>query len=254
MTEGPTTAAQARIPSAIRSASLPKSLRGFDEHATRTFLGEVAAVVESLTAERENLRRQLETLQAAQIVREETSVVSEADESPEALGSAILAAKHAGEELINAAQEEANQIRAAAAAEADRLAEQARASTQDIERELADERARLERDRADHEREIDEWSAKVEAEREAAMQRARTEAEALLSAQEQRLTELIHEEEEISRLISEKQTQFIAMLQAALAELEPLVHGDEAGGAGDGDLPRALRARVDSRSRSRGGS
>jgi len=254
MTEGPTSAAQARSPSAIRSASLPKSLRGFDEHATRTFLGEVAAVVESLTAERENLRRQVETLQAAQNVLEETSAASEADESPEALGSAILAAKHAGEELINAAQEEANQIRAAAAAEADRFAEQARASTQDVERELADERARLERDRADHERDVDEWSAKVEAEREAAMQRARTEAEAVLSEQEQRLDALMQEEREMSRLISEKRTQFVAMLQAALDELEPLLGGDEAGDAGGGDLPRLLRARVDSRSRSRGGS
>ena len=254
MTEGPTSAAQVRSPSAIRSASLPRSLRGFDEHATRTFLGEVAAVVESLTAERENLRRQVETLLAVQNAPEETSAASEVDESPEALGSAILAAKHAGEELINAAQEEANQIRAAAAAEADRLAEQARASTQDVERELADERARLERDRADHEREVGEWSAKVEAEREATMQRARTEAEALLSGEEQRLSELIREEEEISRLISEKQTQFVAMLEAALAELEPLVIDDEAGGPGNGDLPRALRARVDSRSRSRRGS
>lgn len=253
MTEVRPRAAQADSPSAIRNASLPKSLRGFDEHATRRLLGEVAAVVESLTAERENLRRQVESLQAAPTFPEATAAGSEADESPEALGSAILAAKRAGQELVEAAHEEASQILAAAAAEADRLLEQARTSAQDVERELAHERERLELQRADHERDVGEWSAKLEAERDATMQRARAEAEALLVTQEQRLSELRREEEEVGRLISEKQTQFVAMIQSALAEIAPLVGGDEAGESGAGDLPGALRTRVDSTSRPRGG-
>ena len=247
----PSNATQIR-PSAIRNASLPKSLRGFDENATRKLLGEVAAVVESLTAERENLRRQVETLQAANSY-EPTEAALEPAESPEALGSAILAAKRAGEELIAAAQEEANRILAAAAAEAERLAEDARASMNDAERELAQDRATLERQRADHERTVSEWSANVEAEREETVLRARAEAESLLAAHEDRVSELRQEADEVSRLISDRKVQFIAMLQAALAELEPLVNGDGGAEPSEDDLPRALKASVESAAGSHGG-
>jgi cell division septum initiation protein DivIVA len=248
MNEATTSAASDRSPSAIRNATLPRSLRGFDEDATRRLLGEVAAVVESLIAERDNLRRHVESLQAAPTFPEAAAATSEADESPEALGKAILAAKHAGEELIETAQQEATRILADAAAEADRLAQQARASMEDVERELARERAELDREREDHRWKVGEWSAKVEAEREEAMTRARSEAEAVLATQEQILGGLRREEEKIRVLISEKRTQFAAMLQVAIAELEPL----EAGEPGDGDLPDALRPRVGSATHNRG--
>ena len=249
MTEPPTSTSRASDPTAIRDVSLPKSLRGFDEAATRRLLSEVATVVESLTAERENLRRQVDSLLSTTASDEPSPAASGSDESPdhespEALGNAILAAKHAGEELIAAAQEEANQILAAAAAEADRMAEQARTNTADIDRELAQERERLERERADHERAVNEWSATVEAEKEATMVRARAEAEAVRETSEQKLGELKREKEEIERLISEMQTKFISMLQAALAELEPLIAVEEAKESSDGDLPGALQTRV----------
>jgi cell division septum initiation protein DivIVA len=259
MTEPPTSASPASDPNAIRVVSLPKSLRGFDETATRKLLSEVATVVESLTAERENLRQQVESLQSTAASNEPSPAAPAADERPEhesaeALGNAILAAKHAGEELIAAAQEEANQILADAAAEADRLAEQARNSTADIERELAQERERLERERADHERAVNEWSAKVETEKEATMAQARAEAAAVLERSEEKLGELIREKDTIERLISEMQTKFISMLQAALAELEPLIAVEEAGESSDGDLPGALQTRVGSTTATPGGT
>lgn len=232
---------------AIRAVSLPKSLRGFDELATRTLLSEVATVVESLTAERESLRRQIESLQTASA--EPVPTASRADESleeesPEALGNAILAAKHAGEELIAAAQEKANEILAAAAAEADRLAEQARTSTSDIEHELAQERTRLERERADHERTVSEWSATVEVERAAMMAQARAETESVLAASQKKLGELERKQEDVRRFISERRAQFVSTLESALAQLEPLVAVEEETEEAGGDLPAALTSRV----------
>jgi cell division septum initiation protein DivIVA len=244
MNETTTSAARDRSPTAIRNAALPRSLRGFDEQATRRLLGEVAAAVESLTAERDNLRRHVESLQAAPTVPDAAAATSEA-ESPEALGKAILAAKHAGEELIDTAQQEANRILADAVGEADRLAEQARVSKEDVERQLAGRRAELDREREDHQRNVAEWSARVEAEREEAMARARYEAAAVLATQEQILAGLRQEEGEIRLLISEKRRQFAAMLQVAIDELEPLE-------AGDDDLPDALRPRLDTATSNRG--
>ncbi|TMM11376.1 MAG: hypothetical protein E6F98_10825 [Actinobacteria bacterium] len=249
MTEGQTRANS----SGIRNASLPKSLRGFDETATRKLLAEVAAVVESLTAERENLRRQVESLQAAAASDELIVESRDVDESPEVLGNAILAAKHAGEELLEAARQEADQILSDAAAEADRLVEQARAKTAERERELDQRRAQFERERADHERAAGEWSTKVEAEREAMMAKARAEVDAVVAAEQRKLSELQAEEEEIRALIGAKQMQFVSMLRAALAELEALFSLDEADEVGNGDLPAALHTRVGSPTRGQTG-
>jgi cell division septum initiation protein DivIVA len=249
MTEGRTRFASASNPSGIRNASLPKSLRGFDETATRKLLAEVATVVESLTAERENLRRQVESLQAAAASDELTSASADAEENPEVLGNAILAAKRAGDELLAAAQQEADEILSAAAAEAGRLAEQARADTADRERELDRRRAQFERERADHEQAVSEWSTKVESEREAITAQARAEVDAVVAAEERKLGELLREEEELRALIATKQMQFVSMLRSALAELEALVSLGEADGVGNGDLPAALQTRVGSPTR-----
>jgi len=235
---------------AIRAVSLPKSLRGFDEAATRTLLSEVAAVVESLTAERESLRRQIESLQTT-APAEPVPTASRADESleeesPEALGNTILAAKRAGEELIAAAQEKADEILAAAAVEADRLAEQARTSTSDLEHELAQERTRLERERADHERTGSEWATTVEVERAAMMAQARAEAESVLVASQKKLGELERKQEDVRRFISETRAQFVSTLESALAQLEPLVAVEEETEETGGDLPAALTSRVGS--------
>jgi cell division septum initiation protein DivIVA len=234
-------------PKAIREVSLPKSLRGFDEAATRKLLSEVATVVESLTAEREKLRRQVESLQTTAPPDEPITAASAEDaENPEALGNLLLAAKHAGEELVAAAQEEARRILATATAEADRLAERARADTEDIGRELDEQRAQLQVERENHDRAVNEWATKVEAEKEAAIAQARAEAEAVLAASQQELVDLQRQEEELNRLISEKQTQFVRMLQSALAQLEPLAEADKVEEPGNGDLPGALKSRVGS--------
>jgi cell division septum initiation protein DivIVA len=235
---------------AIRAVSLPKSLRGFDEAATRTLLSEVAAVVESLTAERESLRRQIESLQTT-APAEPVPTASRADgsleeESPEALGNTILAAKRAGEELIAAAQEKADEILAAAAVEADRLAEQARTSTSDLEHELAQERTRFERERADHEHTVSEWATTVEVERAAMMAQARAEAESVLVASQKKLGELERKQEDVRRFISETRAQFVSTLESALAQLEPLVAVEEETEETGGDLPAALTSRVGS--------
>ena len=246
MSEGRARVGSESTSSGIRNASLPKSLRGFDETATRKLLGEVAAVVESLTAEREDLRRQVENLQTAAATPELVSTSPDADESPEALGNAILAAKHAGDELLAAAQQEADQILSAATVEAERLAEQARANTADRERELDQQRAEFERQRADHERAVSEWSTKIEAEREAMMAQARAEVDAVMAAEEQKFSELQRKEAELRDLIAARQEQFVSMLRVALAELEtlfPLAEADEIGSA---DLPAALQTRASS--------
>jgi cell division septum initiation protein DivIVA len=236
-------------PNAIRNASLPKSLRGFDEAATRKLLDDVGGVVESLAAEREQLRRQVETLQT-EVLQAQIGPVSGGDaESPEVLGNAILAAKRAGEQLVAAAQEEANQIVAAARGEADRLIEDARAFGADLRHELEQERERIQRERADHERAANEWAAKVETERESVLVGARAEAEAALAAGEQKLREIEREQDEVERLISETQAHFVSMLQAALAELEPL--SDDGEGSRRRDLSGTLASRVGSRTRGR---
>jgi len=251
MSEPPTSASRLRDSTAIWAVSLPKSLRGFDEAATRRLLSEVTTVVDSLTAERESLRRQVESLQTTPS-SEPTPAVSDADESPdrespEALGNAILAAKHAGEALIAAAQEEANLILAAAAAEADRLAEQARTSTREAEHELAEERTRLERERADHERAVGEWASTVEVEREAMMAQARAETEAVLAASAEKLGELERKQEDVRCFISERQAQFVSMLESALSQLESLVAVEEETEETGSDLPATLTSRVGSR-------
>ena len=245
MTEAFKRASRLSDSAAIRAVSLPRSLRGFDEAATRRLLNEVASVVEWLTAERESLRRQVESLQAA-ISAEPGPTSSDADESPEALGNAILAAKHAGEELIAAAHEEADGILAAAATEADRLTEQARATRAEIEQELAEERARLERERADHERTVSDWAAEIEAERESMIAQVRSESEAAHAAGEEKLAELERRQEEIRRFISEQRGLFVSTLESALAQLESLHADDEETDGEDVDLPDMLPLRVGS--------
>jgi hypothetical protein len=86
------------------------------------------------------------------------------------------------------------------------------------------------------------------------MAQARAEAAAVLERSEEKLGELIREKDTIERLISDMQTKFISMLQAALAELEPLIAVEEAGESSDGDLPGALQTRVGSTTATPGGT
>jgi cell division septum initiation protein DivIVA len=103
-------------PGAIRAASLPKSLRGFDETATLKFLNDVAQTVEALTDERDRLKRSLDER------NEQPRVVPE---DATAIGNVLLAAQRAGDELVAHARATADQITAAAEEASERLLKEA---------------------------------------------------------------------------------------------------------------------------------
>ena len=98
-------------PASIREASLPKSLRGLDEAATRTFLNKVAETVQTLMNERDKLRESLLETERARID----------PENPAAIGNVLLAAQRAGEELVAHAYATAEQITAGAKEASERL-------------------------------------------------------------------------------------------------------------------------------------
>lgn len=150
----------------IRKAELPRSLRGYDERATRKLLAEIAVVYERVLGERDEARKRaadLETTSPAQepaeleateqTTAEDGAVVAERDElqrrvaeleaklagrdeSEQMLTRALLAAGRAGEELVKQAQTEADAIVAAARAEAEQVG-----------RELEERRASIEKER-----------------------------------------------------------------------------------------------------------
>src|SRR4051812_31307635 len=143
-------------PRAIREASLPKGLRGFDETATRKFLNEVAQTVQALTDQRDRLQQSLDT-------RNEQPPV--ASEDPAAIGNVLLAAQHAGEQLVAHARATADQITAAAAEATERLLEETRRSTAAVEHQLEERQEALELEHARLLHDFAESRANLEAER-----------------------------------------------------------------------------------------
>lgn len=216
-------------PAKIREAELPKSFRGFDETATRKLLNEVADVVRSLTTEREQLRRQVESLQAAG---------GTDTQSPEAIGNAILAAERAGEALIAEAKEEAALLLSKAMAEA-----------AEAKRELDEQRAQIAQDREQLDRDVVRWEEQVAGERDRLMAEADAEAQAILAASEQRLVDLRDEEEKLKRRMLEQHNQAVGLLRSALRELEPLDAPSDSA-----DLSAALVLRAADGSRQTAGS
>jgi cell division septum initiation protein DivIVA len=220
------TLGSASDPARIREAELPKSFRGFDETATRKLLNEVADVVRSLTTERDQLRRQVESLQAAG---------GTDSQSPEAIGNAILAAERAGEELIAEAKEEAALLLSKSMAEAKRLTDQALTAAAEATRELDEQRAQIAQDREQLDRQVVGWEEQVAVERDRLMAEAGAEAQAILAGSEQRLVDLRDEETQLRRRMLEQHNQAVELLRSALRELEPL------GATSDtGDLSTAL--------------
>jgi cell division septum initiation protein DivIVA len=234
------TSGSASDPAKIRDAELPKSFRGFDETATRKLLNEVADVVRSLTTEREQLRRQVESLQATG---------GTDTQSPEAIGNAILAAERAGEELIAEAKEEAALLLSKSMVEAERLTDEARAATTEAKRELDEQRAQIAQDREQLDRQVVGWEEQVADERDRLMAEARAEAQAVLAASEQRLLDLRDEEEKLRRRMLEQHNQVVELLRSALRELEPL-----GAASGSADLSAALAFRAADGSRQTTGS
>jgi cell division septum initiation protein DivIVA len=207
------TQGQTRQPEEIREAQLPRSLRGYDEGATRQLLAEIADGVQALMTERDTLREQVGRLENGH---------REDDESPEALGNALLAAKRAGEVLIAEARMGAEQITARAKAEGAQLLEEARRATADVERNVVEQRAELEVEQQRLRQEAGDWRKNIDAESETLLAQARADGEAIVSESRRRLDELRLEAEKLERFIGDRQRQLVELLQSALEQLDGL--------------------------------
>jgi cell division initiation protein len=197
----------------IREAQLPRSLRGYDEEATRQLLVEIADSVQTLMTERDTFRDQVGRLEKG--LREDT-------ESPEVIGSALLAAKRAGELLIAEARKGAEQIVARAQAEGEQLLEDARRAAADVERNVLEQRAELDVEQQRLRKEAGDWRKNVDAESETLLAKARADGEAIVSESRRRLEELRLEEETLERFIGERQRQLVGLLRSALEQLDGL--------------------------------
>lgn len=220
-------------PEQIRDASLPKSLRGFDETATRELLADVAATVKQLTSERDELRRQLD----------ETSSPSADSVDPLAIGNALLTAQRAGEALVAEAQEAAARIAADAQEKADGLVEQARRTAAEIEQQHGERRAELEREHDRLRDELGGLQASVDAERRMALARVQAEADEQAARVQERLNALNLEEATLRQFIDDRRRRFVEMLESTLGEvdrLQDVVLAED----GEGELPDLLNSRA----------
>jgi len=220
-------------PEAIREASLPKGLRGFDETATRKFLNEVAQTVQALTDQRDRLQQSLDK-------RNEQPPV--ASEDPAAIGNVLLAAQHAGEQLVAHARATADQITAAAAEATERLLDETRRSTAAVEQQLEERREALELEHARLLHELAESRANLEAERRGVIDEARAEADQIAWESRERIEALQCEEQALVELIADRRSEFADMLQSALdrVSLEERADGAET----QPELTTVLRSRI----------
>jgi cell division septum initiation protein DivIVA len=230
-TQGPT-----RQPEEIREAQLPRSLRGYDEAATRGLLVEIADCVQALMTERDTLREQVGRLENG---------LRADDESPEVIGNALLAAKRAGEDLIADASKGADEITARAEAEGEQVLEEARRAAAEVERNVVEQRAELEREQHRLRQEAGDWRKKVDAERETLLAQARADGEAIVSESQRSLEELRLGAETLERFIGDRQRQLVGLLQSALEQLDGLGPSIKLSPeTGDRDLSAALKPDV----------
>ena len=202
-----------KLPLEIREAQLPRSLRGYEEGATRQLLVEISDSVQALMTERDTLREQVGRLEKG---------LREDNESPEVIGNALLAAKRAGEVLIAEAMKGADQITARAKAEGEQLLEEARHVAADAERNVLEQRAELEVEQQRLRQEAGDWRKNVDAESETLLAQARADGEAIVSESRRRLEELRLEKETLERFIGERQRQLVGLLRSALEQLDGL--------------------------------
>src|SRR4249919_1520555 len=98
-------------PTQIRDVELPRSFRGFDEHATKKLLGEAAMALEQALVDRDVADRQLKEAKAAAVAAPAVAPAAPAPTSEaEALGTALLTAQRLGEQLLDEARDEAARI------------------------------------------------------------------------------------------------------------------------------------------------
>ncbi len=126
------TAQSLMTPAAIREVSLPRSLRGFDEAATRKFLIDVAETVQKLLDQADKLQRSLDEMNEQRLVD---------PEDPATIGNVLLAAQRAGEELVAHARATASQMIAEAREASERRLEEALRSAADAEQQFVERRA-----------------------------------------------------------------------------------------------------------------
>jgi cell division septum initiation protein DivIVA len=172
-----------RTPQQIRSAELPRALRGFDEEATRNLLDDAAGALATAIRERDDLQRRVEPLQRRV---EELSAGAEAPETPtqaEAIGKVLLTANQLAEELVAKATDEAAAIR--------RDAETAR----------------------------DDLLARARSEAEELLGQALTEADARAATATRTVEALKEKEEALRRSIAKHHEELVAFLRGALAQL-----------------------------------
>lgn len=220
-------------PVAIREATLPKSLRGFDETATRTFLNDVARTVQALTDQRDNLQRSLAKS------NEQPGVVPD---DPTAIGNVLLAAQRAGEELVAHARATASEITAAAHEASERLLEEAQRSAAAAEQTLEERRKAYELENARLRDELDGLRANIEAERRGVIDEARAAAEQVARQSRERVDALQREEQALRDLIADRRREFTEMLHTALDRIG-LEEGPESAETGP-ELTTALRSRI----------
>ena len=220
-------------PAAIREASLPRSLRGFDETATRKLLNDVAQTVQTLTDQANDLRRSLD---------ETNKQPGAVPADPTAIGNVLLAAQRAGEELVAHAHATANEITAAAQEASERLLEEARRSAAAAEQKLEERREAHELEHARLRDELDEARANLEAERRAVIDDARVEADHVARQSRERIDALQREEQALRELIADRRREFAGMLHTALDRIGPEERAE--GAETEPDLTTALESRI----------
>jgi cell division septum initiation protein DivIVA len=219
-------------PAAIREVSLPKSLRGFDETATRQFLTDVAETVQKLMDERDTLQRSLgEARDGARVDLED----------PTTIGNVLIAAQRAGEELVAHARITAEEITAGAEEASERLLEETRRVTADAKHELDERREAWKHEHARLQDEIQAGRADLEAERQRILSEAHAEAAELLAHGRDRLDALVQEEQTMRELVADRRKEFAEMLQSALDQVtQPPGDADET----EPELATVLKSRV----------
>lgn len=213
----------------IRAARLPRSLRGLDERATRSFLEEIAVAFDGLCNERDKL---LEDVESLRVTRDPDALTLES------ISNTLLAANRAGEDLVAEATQKAAQILAEADTERGRILEELRTAAADAEHEINTERTKLEEERQGLQAEKDLWPTQVESERATLLAEARAKAEEIVAAAQARLVILRGEAAELQAFTTAKRNEFIDLTRATLERLDEL---DAEAGAREPQILEDLR-------------
>jgi cell division septum initiation protein DivIVA len=246
-------------PADLRSAELPRALRGYDVEATRNLLEEAANELKAVVLKRDQLAEEVGRLEE-QLAASAHPAVTEGDQE-RAIGEALVAATRAAEELRAQAQHQAEEAIAegharareiiamtereseAAKAEAERqaqaLVDKAKSEARDIlsaaeqrQRDSEEESKRKAEDAvaegyargreiiAVTERETEAARAEAEKQAQALISKAKREAEKILGAGEQQRKDLHAEAERLRALTDQTAADLRASVHAMLEKLE----------------------------------